>query len=54
VGSGYGFQKYTNTINAVEYIEALMDKEEDEECLYLLGILLKLALSRQQNCNSYI
>ena len=29
-------------------------KEEDEECLYLLGRLLKLALSRQGDDSNYI
>lgn len=38
----------------IGYIEALMDKEEDEECLYLLGRLLKLALSRGQDDNDFI
>ena len=38
----------------IAYIEALMDKEEDKECLYLLGRLLKLALSRERENSSFI
>ncbi len=34
---------------SVSYIEALIEKEEDEECLYLLSRLLKLALSHQDH-----
>lgn len=35
----------------IAYIEALIEKEEDEECLYLLSRLLKLALMHQNDWN---
>ncbi len=38
----------------IAYIEALMEKEEDEECLYLLGRLLKLALMKQADDDVFI
>lgn len=34
-------------IYSIDYIESLIEREEDDECLYLLGRLLKLALMNQ-------
>lgn len=38
----------------IAYIEALMEKEVDDECLYLLGRLLKLAVLKQPNADIFI
>jgi len=38
----------------LDYLEQLIDREEDPECLYLLGELLRLALSRQVDRRDYI
>jgi hypothetical protein len=37
----------------LDYLEELIDREEDPECLYLLGELLRLALSKQRDNRNY-